>query len=182
MLTGNKIKECVLEGTITIEPFDPAQCGPNSYDVRIGEDMHEVLPNVGSYDEGGHIDLGIASRTFYMRPMTTSEGIRGFALRPGVAYLAHTVEVIGSNLYVPVYHGRSSTARHGLMTHYAGLGDLGWKGQLVLELVNMTGFPMFLPIGVRVGQVSFHNPEGVIELYNSTYQGQRGIVPAKGLT
>lgn len=194
MLTGSKIHESVLEGTITISPFDPNQCGPNSYDVRVGEGFSTIKTNDSrgelwfAFPYGGGtvstqaiVNTGKPSETGAME-IVERNGVRGHILLPNRAYLAHTIEIIGSDHYVPVYHGRSSTARHGLMTHYAGLGDLGWRGQLVLELVNMTGYPMFLPIGVRVGQVSFHRPEGVINLYNSTYQNQTGIVPAKALT
>lgn len=181
MLTGQKIKELVKSGLITIDPFDEKQCGPNSYDVRIGDHISQVEGNE-RLDGFSFVNLSKPSKVVELVLTQDDSGMRGFLLQPNRAYLAHTIEVIGSNQYVPVYHGRSSTARHGLMTHYAGLGDLGWRGQLVLELVNMTGYPMFMPVGVRVGQVSFHQTLGDIKLYNSTYQGQRGIVSAKGLT
>ncbi len=103
-------------------------------------------------------------------------------MEPGRAYLAHSVEVVGSDYYVPVLHGRSSVARHGLMVHYAGLGDLGWRGQYVMELVNQTGVPIWIQPGIRIAQVSFEIPHGTIDyLYSSTYQGQAGNVPGKAI-
>lgn len=176
MLTGQEIIKRHALGQITIEPFDESQVSPNSYDVRIGDRIACVMPNV--CPDEWTIDTSLKSVVCDLQ--LNDDG--NFELQPGFAYLAHTVETIGSDYYVPVYHGRSSTARHGLMTHYAGLGDLGWKGQLVLELVNMTGYPMLIRPGVRVGQVSWHEVTGEIRLYNSTYMNQSGIVAAKGLT
>ena len=175
ILTGKEIKKQVELGTIKIDPFDEKSCGPNSYDLRIGEEYGMVVNNS---DYSGCIFLSNESK-LEIKLITPDKYL---ILESRKAYLAHTIEVIESDKYVPIIHGRSSAARHGLMVHYAGLGDIGWYGQVVLELVNMTDEIMFLPVGVRVAQVSWHSVEGEIELYNSTYQNQMGIVPGKALT
>ncbi len=177
MLTGPEIIKRRNLGQITIEPFDEKSVGPNSYDVRIGDTIATVTPNANR-DEL-HVNTSLPSTVCTLYP--NEEGF--LVLLPGRAYLAHTVETIGSELYVPVLHGRSSTARHGLAVHItAGFCDLGFRGQIVLELVNFTGYPMLVRPGVRIAQVSFHPVTGDIKLYNSTYQNQQGIVRAKALT
>jgi deoxycytidine triphosphate deaminase len=173
MLTGKKIRECVENGSITIDPFNPENCNPNSYDVTLGDKYAVVRPNVPT---DHRIQMWYASDVEYRELVDGS-----IALLPGFAYLGHTVERVGSNFYVPVLHGRSSVARHGLMVHYAGLGDIGWYGQYVLELVNMTAYPMYIKPGTRIAQLSFEPVEGEITLYDSTYQNQTGIRAGKAL-
>jgi deoxycytidine triphosphate deaminase len=178
MLTGQEIIRQYNEGNIEIEPFVQTSVGPNSIDVRLGNSIHEVMYNHGLYNQF-FVDTNIPSITYPINADVNGN----FTLEPGRAYLAHTIESVGSEHFVPLVHGRSTAARQGLMIHYAGLGDLGWRGQIVLELVNMTGYPMLIKPGVRVAQVSFHPAEGENNiLYNSTYQNQVGIVPAKALT
>lgn len=178
MLTGQEIIKQYQDGNIDIEPFNQVFVGPNSIDVRLGTVIHEVIYNHTDH-VNTYVDTSKPSMTYPIN--VNADG--NFVLEPGRAYLAHTIESIGSKRYVPLVHGRSTAARHGLMVHYAGLGDLGWYGQIVLELVNNTGYPMTLKPGVRVAQVSFHSAEGANSiLYNSTYQHQVGVVPAKALT
>lgn len=179
MITGNEIIKRHALGEITIEPFDEKSVGPNSYDVRLGDTMALVTDNAPDiFDRGYCVNTSIPSKVTEV----WQEEDGSFRLEPNCAYLAHTIETIGSDLYVPTVHGRSTAARHGLVVHYAGLGDLGWKGQVVLELVNLTGYPMYIKPGVRLAQICWHPVVGDIRLYNSTYQNQVGIVPAKALT
>ena len=42
ILTGAKIKEAVEAGKITIDPFDPENINPNSYDFRLGTCQTQV--------------------------------------------------------------------------------------------------------------------------------------------
>ncbi len=168
ILSGKAIQAAVERGDIRIDPFNPEQCGPNSYDVCLGDEFREVIPN---YEKVIH--TAIASDT---------KPCREPVLQPNRVYLGITKERIWSNKYVPILHGRSSVGRHGLAIHItAGFCDVGWEGRIVLELVNHTGYPMILHPGCRIGQLSFHPVEGEVELYNSTYQGQDRIISAKGL-
>lgn len=175
MLSASEIKRQVEVGAITIEPFDVKQLGPNSYDLRLGDSMAKVVSNFHAES----INTRGISCTMPESPLDAG----GFFLFPGSFYLAHTVEVCGSDEFVPVLHGRSSAARHGLLVHLAaGFGDLGWRGQWVLELRNVTPYPMIVYPGDRVCQVAWEPVQGTIDkLYGSTYQQQRGIVPAKGM-
>ena len=174
MLTGNEIDKQVEDGRITIVPYDFAQCGPNSYDLRLAPALSVVLPN-----DGFRVNTALPSR---VRSLALDpDGY--FELLPGEVYLGHSVEYFGSAYYVPTLHGRSTAALHGLQVHLsAGFADLGWVGQIVFELANLTSHPMLLKPGVRIAQVAFEAADGDIDMqYHSTYQYQRGIVAAKGL-
>ena len=106
----------------------------------------------------------------------------GWVLHPRTVYLAPIRERVGSRLYAPMIEGRSSVARHGLAVHItAGFGDVGWFGHFVLEIVNLTKYPILLRPGDRIAQISFERVEGEISLYDSGYQGQSGARASKGI-
>lgn len=172
MLNSKEITESVELGNITIDPFDPKQVGPNSYDVRLGESMCRVVPNALLFTS--------TRKPGKVKPCKRFMG--GFLLWPGRVYLGHTMERVGSNYFVPCLHGRSSVARHGLMVHLtAGFGDVGFLAQWVLEIVNCNPFPVMLFPGDRVAQFSFDRVAWGGKKYDSTYQGQDGVVGAKSL-
>lgn len=100
--------------------------------------------------------------------------------------LAHTVQVIQMpmNLCCRI-EGKSSLGRLGLLTHVtAGFVDPGFKGQLTLELFNLSPYTIMLRPGIRICQVSFTQlnrpamtPYGAQQL-GSKYQGQMGAQEA----
>jgi dCTP deaminase len=159
ILTGNEIRLQHEAGRILIAPYEPAQINPNSYDVRLGVGMRRVL------DDGTSVESGALAGNFY--------------LEPGHLYLGHTEEFIGSNHYVPLLNGKSSWARRGVSIHLtAGFGDLGFRGQWTLEMTTMR--PITIPVGARIGQISFWQVQGeVLELYNGKYSGRNGLEEAK---
>ena len=75
--------------------------------------------------------------------------------------------------------GKSSLGRIGLLIHStAGYVDPGWKGQLTLELSNVSNLPITLYHRMKIGQISFlrlttpaEHLYGATEL-GSKYQGQ----------
>ena len=76
--------------------------------------------------------------------------------------------------------GKSSLGRVGLLIHStAGYVDPGFKGNLTLELSNVSNLPITLYNGMKIGQMSFtqlttpvETPYGS-EILNSKYQGQK---------
>lgn len=81
--------------------------------------------------------------------------------------------------------GKSSWARQGLIVHAAGFVDPGFRGQLTLELFNMSAEYIPLEYGAPIAQISFdfmdwpaQRPYGHPEL-RSRYQGQIGPTPAR---
>lgn len=173
MLTGERIK--AMNGyMLNIEPFNEDQCQPNSYDLRLGDELHVVLANSKNI-----IDTHFPSKTEKVEFFNFN---RSWLLEPNQLYLGHSVEVLWSDNMAPILHGRSTAARHGLMVHLcAGFCDVGWHGQIVFEIVNLTPYPMLVYAGDRIAQVSFEPVVGTIKPYRSTYNNQRGIVGAKSL-
>jgi deoxycytidine triphosphate deaminase len=84
--------------------------------------------------------------------------------------LAHTAEYIGTapgSGLVPMLHTRSTLARWGLSvcTANAGQGDEGYCSRWTLEIVNPHPVAVALPVGARVGSISFHRVEGAATPY-----------------
>lgn len=160
ILTGTKIAAEQKAGRIVIRPFESSQLSPNSYDFRLGP----VLLGYKNYV----LDC--------KRPNDTVDvplPAEGLVLQPGRIYLGHTLEVMGSNHYVPIIRGRSSVARLGLFIHVtADLIDIGSHNQWTLQLHAVQ--PVRIYPNMRIGQVTFWRPEGDIKLYEGKYQGSMG--------
>jgi len=174
MLSGKKIKQAIDIGAISCYPKPmEMQYQPHSIDLRLGGYLSEVVPN----SPDGYIDT---HKPGAVKPVKMVGD--GYILMPGTLYLGHTLEAVGSKGYAGVLHGRSTAGRHGIMVHVtAGFIDAGWSGQIVLELVNVTPYPIKIYPGDRICQVEFDKIEGEVELYSSDYQGQLGIRPAKSM-
>ncbi|MEZ4978741.1 MAG: dCTP deaminase [Chitinophagales bacterium] len=122
ILSGKKIKE-ELNENIFITPFDEKQLNPNSYNLRL---FNELLV----YDKH-ELDM--------KTPNTASKIIipeEGLLLETNTLYLGRTVEHTKTNNYVPMLEGRSSIGRLGLFIHVtAGFGDVGFDGFWTLEIL-----------------------------------------------
>ena len=165
ILTGNSIKECVENGDITISPFDYKKLNPNSYNFCLGDYVYiyknEVLD---AKDEQETIRIDIPDE--------------GLILMPDKLYLGFTNEIMGSEKYVPIISGRSSTGRLGLFVHItANLIDIGSINQWTLQMHAVQ--PVKIYKGMIIGQVTFWKPTGEINLYNGKYQGSRGPVSSQ---
>ncbi len=172
MISGHEIHQQWINGNITINPYNPANIQPNSYDLTLGHDMMLCKPNSGHYIDTDLPGIG--------DPVPLTDG--HFTIYPGAVYIGHTAEMVGSSTYAPILHGRSSLARHGLAVHItAGFGDVGWYGQFVLEIVNHNAAPILLRPGRRVCQVSWELVTGKVYPYESAYQNQEGCRLSKGI-
>jgi dCTP deaminase len=147
---------------IVIEPFDPALCGPCSYDVHLGGELREYVGN-----HGKAIDPIDPPPTAVV-PL----GLGGaWRLEPNRVYLAATREYTETAGLVPVLYGRSSIGRLGLFIHVtAGYGDDGFKGHWTLELVATQ--PILVRPGMRIGQLIYHTLVGERQEYAGRYQQQ----------
>jgi deoxycytidine triphosphate deaminase len=160
ILTGTEIERERANGRITIEPFTPEQVNPNSYNFRLGKTLrvYQSLP----------LD---ARRTNDFEEIEIPDD--GYVLEPGRLYLAHTIEVLGSEHYAPTFAARSSVARLGLFINLsASLGDIGYTGQWTLQLYSMNRVRVYP--GINIGQMMWWRPQGEIVLYDGKYQGSVG--------
>lgn len=126
VLSGYEIEEQVKAGNIAISDFDPARCGPNSYDVSLA-------PPIWACEE---ISMDIRLEpTRYRRDEIPPEG---YVLEKNRGYLAVLKEHIHCAGFVPWIDGRSTLGRYFVMAHVtAGRGDDGWPGHLTLEMATL---------------------------------------------
>lgn len=155
ILSGTEIIRQVSLGGITIEPFEPEHANPNSYNYRLGSYLMEVEEQASIFHASSEDRLSVIPP-------------EGALLMPGKVYLGHTLEVIGSNRFVPSLIGRSSLGRLGLFLQLsADLGNLGSAHQWTLELTCVQ--PIIVYPKMVVGQVSFWVPSGEISEYTGQY-------------
>lgn len=160
ILTGREIEKQVKAGRIEINPFNPEQVQPNSYDFRLGNRIKYYVNKV--------LDPKVKQEV-----LEVVIGHDGYVLYPDKIYLGHTMEVMGSDHYVPIVKGRSSTARLGLFIHVtADIIDIGSHNQWTLQLHGV--HPVRVYHGMLIGQVTFWRVFGEIKLYNGKYQGSMG--------
>ncbi|MFJ9158107.1 dCTP deaminase [Streptomyces griseoviridis] len=165
ILTGPEINTAVADGRLRITPFDPKQTNPNSYNVRLGATLLTYATEV--------VDAHHANPTRTIRIDTD-----GYVLQPGELYLGHTVEEVGSDLFVPLLFGRSSVGRLGLFVEItAPIGDIGFHGQWTLMLSPIR--PLRVYAGMKIGQIMFFVATGDIEPYRGKYQGSAGPQPSR---
>lgn len=114
-------------------------------------------------------------------------GVHHIYLHPGDFWLASTVETvqIPTDLVAQV-NGKSSLARKGLVIHQtAGFIDPGFKGQITLELSNVSHKPIRLTTWMPVCQLVFMQMDGPADRpygsagLGSHYMGQKGPTPSR---
>jgi dCTP deaminase len=175
ILTDLAIRAAVDAGDIVIDPFDPEQLNPASYDLRLGTEV-VVYDAAAIKDAVGHFDP--KRELPVLRFPIDGNGI---VFKPGIGYLLHTAERIATMKYVAVLDGKSSLGRLFVQVHAtAGYADPGWDGQLTLELTTM--YPIRLYAGMRIAQIRFHTMHGEVgKLYSGNYTGEtsRGAVASR---
>ncbi|EMJ98218.1 dCTP deaminase [Leptospira alstonii] len=164
ILTGKEIQKRIGQD-IVITPYSEKQLNPNSYNLRLHEELliYKELP----------LD---------MKKQNPAEKLiipeAGLLLKPGVLYLGRTLEFTETHNLVPMLEGRSSIGRLGMLVHVtAGFGDVGFKGFWTLEISVIQ--PLIVYPGVEVCQIFYHTLEGPITEYTSgKYQANQGIQPS----
>ncbi|MDO5737480.1 MAG: dCTP deaminase [Propionibacteriaceae bacterium] len=180
LLSDRDILAEVRQGSIVLDPWDPAMVQPASVDVRLDK-FFRVFEN----HRYPHIDPS-AEQSELTRPVEPPAG-EPFVLHPGEFALASTYEQVSLGTGVAArLEGKSSLGRLGLLTHStAGFIDPGFSGHVTLELSNMATLPIMLWPGMKVGQLCFFRLSSPAEFpygsakYGSRYQGQRGPTPSR---
>ena len=163
ILSGKEIKKR-LGTEIIIEPFNEKLLNPNSYNLR----LHNEL-------------LFYTNPVLDMKTPNPTEKIiipeDGLVLEPNKLYLGRTVEYTRTDNYVPMLEGRSSIGRLGLFIHVtAGFGDVGFAGYWTLEIFSIQ--PIRVYPNIELCQIYYHSIEGEYEKYSSgKYQNNNGIQP-----
>lgn len=164
ILSGKEIKN-KLGKEIIIEPFNENQLNPNSYNLRL---HNELLV----YDE----EVLDMKRENKVKKVIIPE--EGLILEPGKLYLGRTIEYTATDKYVPMLEGRSSIGRLGLFIHVtAGFGDVGFKGYWTLEIFCVQ--PIRIYSDVELCQIYYHSIEGSYDKYISgKYQNNESVQPS----
>lgn len=164
ILSGLEIKN-KLGKEIDIEPFDESLLNPNSYNLRLHNELLVYEEEI--------LDMKKPNRT---KNIIIPED--GLILEPGRLYLGRTYEYTKTEGYVPMLEGRSSIGRLGLFVHVtAGFGDVGFRGYWTLEIQCIQ--PVRIYPGVEICQIYYHSIEGGYEKYCSgKYQNNTGIQPS----
>lgn len=161
ILSGKEIEKRMGK-EIVVEPYNKEQLNPNSYNMRL---HNELLV----YDEDV-LDMKKHNKT--KKIIIPEEGL---TLEPGKLYLGRTVEYTKTEKYAPMLEGRSSIGRLGLFVHItAGFGDVGFSGYWTLEIFCVQ--PVRIYPNVEICQIYYHEIEGDYDEYDSgKYQNNEGI-------
>jgi len=165
ILSGKEIQRQVNLGHIRIDPFDERFVNPNSYNLRLhNELMVYTDPVLDMKKEPGTMRLAIPES--------------GLLLDPGRLYLGRTHEYTETGKFVPMLEGRSSVGRLGLYVHVtAGFGDIGFSGYWTLEIQCIQ--PIVIYPMIDICQIYYHRIEGDYALYHSgKYQKNQDIQPS----
>jgi len=164
ILSGNEIRE-QLGKSIIIDPFDERLLNPNSYNLRLHDELLVYEEIVLDMKRPNRV------RRYDIPP-------EGFVLQPRKLYLARTMERTETHNHVPMLEGRSSVGRLGLFVHVtAGFGDVGFCGYWTLEMFAI--HPIRIYPGVPICQIFYHSIEGAVTEYRQgKYQNNHDIQPS----
>ena len=165
ILTGKEIEKR-LGSDIVIEPYNEDQLNPNSYNLRLHNELMVYTSDV----------LDVKQKNPTQTIVIPEEG---YVLEPGQLYLARTAEYTETHGLVPMIIGRSSVGRLGITAHItSGFGDIGFCGCWTMQLTCVR--PVRIYPDMRICQIFYHSVLGEYEEYNSgKYQGSDGIIPSK---
>jgi dCTP deaminase len=165
ILSGLEIVRQIEAGAISITPFERRLVNPNSYNLRLHNELLVYTDEV--------LDM--------KRPLGTKKmeiPSDGLVLRPGVLYLGRTYERTSTDSFVPMLEGRSSVGRLGLYVHVtAGFGDVGFSGYWTLEIQCVQ--PVRIYPMAEICQIYYHTIRGDFERYgDGKYQDNTDIQPS----
>lgn len=180
ILTGYAIEHAVADGDIVIDPYDPGQLNPASYDLRLGDDVAVYDAWVLSADEldspaDGKNLVAYDNHVLDVKKEPTVTrfiiGRNGWVLQPRIGYLMRTLESVYTSKYVSVIDGKSSLGRLFVQAHStAGYIDPGFRGNVTLEVT--VEHPIRIYAGMRFAQLRYHTMEGATMLYQGNYTGE----------
>lgn len=164
ILSGIQILKEIENRSIVIQPFNINQLNPNSYNLKLHDELF-----VYRY------------RTLYADEKNETEKItipkKGLILQPNKLYLGRTVEYTETHRFVPKIAGRSSIGRLGISVHVtAGFGDIGFCGYWTLEI---TCIHPVLIYPMKICQICYHTIDGEYEKYSGKYQNNKDIQSSK---
>ncbi|MAF36059.1 dCTP deaminase [archaeon] len=163
ILSGKQIQAHLGEDII-ISPFNEKQLNPNSYNLRLHNELMVYDAPI--------LDMKKKNPT---KTIVIPE--EGLVLEPGKLYLGRSLEHTETKKHVPLLEGRSSIGRLGLFVHAAGFGDVGFTGYWTLHLSCTQ--PVRVYPRIEICQIFYHTLEGDFTVYSGSYQNNTGITPSQ---
>lgn len=165
ILTGKEI-ERRLGNDIIIEPYVAEQLNPNSYNLRLHNELLIYKGDVLDPKENNETETLVIPE-------------EGLVLEPGQLYLARTLEYTETQGLVPMILGRSSVGRLGITVHItSGFGDVGFCGYWTLQLTCVKKVRIYP--SMKICQIFYHNVLGEYDNYSSKkYQGSTKIMSSQ---
>jgi dCTP deaminase len=143
ILTDKTIIDEIALKNIVIDPLIEENIGTNSVDLTLSKTLLMYTEQV----------LDVRKKVNSVPFIIPDEGL---ILKPGILYLASTVEYTETLRHVPIIQGKSSLGRLGLFVHItAGFGDVGFKGHWTLELTCVQ--PVKIYPGMKIAQICYHD-------------------------
>jgi len=151
-----------LGNDIIIDPFNSKQLNPNSYNLKLHDELLVYDSQV----------LDMKKKNSATKLTIPEEGL---LLDSRKLYLGRTLEYTETHNLVPMLEGRSSIGRLGLFVHItAGFGDVGFKGYWTLEIFCVQ--PIKVYPKTEICQIFYHSIEGKYESYEGgKYQANKDI-------
>lgn len=164
ILSGKEIEK-KLGSDIIITPFNAKQLNPNSYNLRLHDELLVYNNTI--------LDMRMKNETSMVNIPKS-----GLLLEPNKLYLGRTVEYTKTHNYVPMLEGRSSVGRLGMFIHVtAGFGDVGFEGYWTLEIFVIQ--PLIIYPNLEICQIYYHTINGDYTPYTSSkYQKNQDIQPS----
>jgi len=179
VFSDRTIRQSIEQGQIKISPYDQNLVQPSSLDIRLGDNF-QIFRNYTV----AIIDPRKPVKDITEKIVMDNNGI---IIHPGEFILGTSLEMIelADNVVARV-EGKSSLGRLGLLIHAtAGYIDPGFRGQITLEMSNVSKLPIRLYPNMKIGQLSFDNtttpvdrPYGSAGL-GSKYQDQVGATVSR---
>ena len=155
MMTDSQIQTAVKNGEIVLDPFDPNRIEPASYDVRVGN---------WAFASSSKEKLNLAQKGVLI-------------IEAGEFAVLESRERIELDNKTAGQLGlRSEYARHGLLMLSGPQIDPGFKGIIVVRMINLAPKSVALPYEAPFLTVQFFRlSHPVANLYSGPHQGQTGI-------
>lgn len=157
VLTGRQIQELAQKGLLVIDPFNPQSIQPATYDLRL---HYKVLASpIGDKMLGKVVDL--------------REIPEGFPILPGQMVGVLSLERLNIPLNISGRFGiKSSFARKGLNAFGGIQLDPGFRGRLIMNLLNVGPEPVYIKYKEQIFSVEFSRLEEDAIGYSGEYQDQ----------
>lgn len=172
---------------LAVIPWNSDNVQPASYDLTLGSGLLTYSPYVRYSGRAVYDPLTDDQSEYLVSPEFEDH----YELAPGEFVLGTTMEQVVLGPWVAgTVMGKSSLGRAGLIVHAtAGFVDPGFKGQITLEMTNISPVPIRLTVGMLIAQIAFSGLKTATDLpYGhparsrpSKYQNQVGTQASKGV-